>query len=142
MGQQSGRAMADIEIGDAIGPVEWVPTREIVQRYAAVTGLTDRRFLDPERARQTGFRRPIVPGPLSATFLARMLIDAFPGWRLRSFATSFRAPVGHGDRLTCWGTVTEKSWQEGEATIHCDLVAENQEGERVVIGTATLQPRG
>ena len=139
--ERTPRAFAEIEIGDEIGPVVRVPSLEVVQRYAAATGLTDRRFIDPERARQTGFLKPIVPGPLSATFLAQMLTDHFTGWRLRSLNTSFRAPVGHGDPLICWGTVTEKSWHAGVATIHCDLIAENQQGERVIVGTATLSRR-
>jgi len=140
-GERIPRAFAEVEIGDEIGPVVRVPTLEVVQRYAAVTGLTDRRFIDPERACQTGFLKPIVPGPLSATFLAQLLTDHFTGWRLRTLHTSFRAPVGHGDTLTCWGTVTEKNWHEGVATIHCDVIAENQQGERVIVGTATLSRR-
>lgn len=141
MSTSTAKAFAEIEIGDEIGPVVRVPTLEIVQRYATVTRLTDRRFVDPERARQTGFVKPIVPGPLSATFLAQLLTDYFPGWRLRTLNTSFRAPVGHGEPLTCWGTVTEKSYQDGLPTIHCDIVAENQQGERVIVGTATVQQR-
>lgn len=136
------RAFSEIEIGDEIGPVVRVPTLAVVQRYAAVAGISDQRFIDPETARQTGFLNPIVPGPLSATVLTQMLTDHFPGWRLRALHTSFRTPVGHGDTLTYWGTVTEKSEQDGRETIHCDVVTENQQGERVIVGTATLQRRG
>jgi len=135
------RSFADIEIGDEIGPVVRVATREVVQRYGTVAGLVDRRFLDLDRARQTGFLNPIVPGPLNATFLAQMLIDHFTGWRLRTLNNSFRTPVAHGDTLTFWGTVTEKSEAEGTATIYCDVIAENGQGERVIVATATLQPR-
>lgn len=131
------RSLAEIEIGDEIGPIVRVPTVEVVQRYGTVAGLIDRRFIDLERARQTGFLKPIVPGPLNATFLAQMLIDHFTGWRLCTLNTSFRTPVGHGDTLTCWGTVTEKS----KHTIYCDVIMENQQGERVIVGTATLQRR-
>ena len=132
------RPVADIEVGDEIGPVTRVPTTEAVKRYAEVTGISDRRFLDLDRARQTGFRKPIVPGPLSATFLARMLRDYFVGCQFRSLNTSFRAPVAHGDALALWGTVTEKAWQDGVATVYCDVLAENQQGERVIVGTAVL----
>jgi len=132
------KPFADIEVGDEIGPVTRVPTTEAVKRYAEVTGISDRRFLDSDRAHQTGFHRPIVPGPLSATFLAQMLRDYFGGWQFRSLNLSFRAPVAHGDTLTLWGTVTEKTWQEGLATVHCDLVAENQQDDRVIVGTAIL----
>ncbi|MCS6924407.1 MAG: MaoC family dehydratase [Candidatus Binatia bacterium] len=133
--------MSAIEIGDEIGPLTRTLTLADVQRYAAVTSLTDERFLKAERATQMGFHRPIVPGPLTATLLAKLLTDSFPGWRLRNFQVSFRTPVGHGDTLAFWGTVTEKGERDGVATIHCDVVVENQHGDRVIVGTATLVPR-
>jgi phosphate acetyltransferase len=135
------KPLTEIEIGDDIGPVTRTITLADVQRYAAVTNLTDERFLKTERANQMGFHRPIVPGPLSATILVTLLTDAFPGWRLRSFQASFRTPVGHGDTLSFWGTVTEKGEKEGMAMIQCDVVVENQQGDRVIVGTATLVPR-
>jgi len=103
--------------------------------------MVDQRFINPEVAQQRGFQHAIVPGPLSATFLARMLTAYFTGWRLQTFNISFRAPVRHGDTLTCLGTVTQKAQQDGIATLHCDLVAENTNGDRALVGTATLQPR-
>lgn len=135
------RAFADIDIGDEIGPVVRTPTREAVQRYMAANGMIDRRFLDADRAQEKGFLRPSVPGPLNAALLAQMLTDHFPGWRLRTLNTNFRAPASHGDAMTFWGTVTEKSEPEGVATIHCDVIVENRQGERVIVGTATLQRR-
>jgi len=134
------KTFADIEIGDDIGPVTRTMTANIVQHYADVVRIGDRRFIDPNVAREKGFNQPIVPGPLSATLLAKLLIDHFPGWRLQTFQVSFRTPVRHGDTLNFWGNVTEKSGDEGEktASIHCDVVVENQNGDRVIVGTATL----
>lgn len=128
-----------VEFCDEIGPVSWVPTRDIVRRYAAAAGVTDRRFIDPERARQVGFARPIVPGPLSASFLAKVLKNHFVGWRLTMLNTSFRTPVAHGDRLNCWGMVTEKKLENGVGCVDCDVVMENQNGDRVIVGTAVLR---
>ena len=141
MQEQVSRSFADIEFGDEIGPITRTFTLEDVQRYGAVTNLTDERFLKQERAQQMGFVHPIVPGPLSATCLARMLTDHFPHWRLRTFNVNFRTPVRHGDTLSFWGLVTEKSEQEEGGMVHCDMVAENQHGDRVIVGTATLVQR-
>ena len=107
------KSFDDIEIGDEIGPVTWIPTTEIVKRYAKAARIQDRRFIDPERARQVGFAKPIVPGPLSATYMAKILKDYFPGWRLKMMSTSFRTPVAHDDVLSCWGMVTEKKQDNG-----------------------------
>lgn len=141
MNEKAVKSFADIDIGDEIGPVARTPTREMVQQYMAATGMIDRRFLDANRAQEKGFLRPTVPGPLNAALLAQMLLDHFPGWRLRALYTTFRAPVPHGEAVTYWGTVTEKSEREGVATIHCDIVVENEQGERTIVGTATLQER-
>jgi acyl dehydratase len=137
------KAFADIEIGDDIGPVTQTVTAETVQHYADVVRIGDRRFIDLTVAREKGFNQPIVPGPLSATLLAKLLTDHFSGWRLQTFQVSFRTPVRHGDTLNFWGNVTEKSGEEGESTaaIHCDVIVENQNGDRVIVGTATLGPR-
>ncbi len=143
MAQKTFKAFADVEIGDEIGPVTKITTSEVVVRYAKAARITDQRFIDPERARQTGFSQPIVPGPLSATFLAQIVTDHFPGWRLKNFQVSFRTPVKHGDTLNLWGNVTEKSGDEadGSATIHCDVIVENQHGDRAIVGTVILGMR-
>lgn len=141
MSERPARAFDEIEIGDEIGPTTHVLTATVVQRFATVVRMIDRRFLDPAVAQQKGFTSPIVPGPLSANLLTQMLTDYFPGWRLRTLGLSFRSPVKHGEQLTCWGTVTEKGMSEGVPTVHCDLIAETAQGERAVVGTAILQPR-
>ena len=137
------KLFSDIEIGDEIGPVTRVPTTEMVLRYAEAAGIRELRFFfDPEQARQNGLERPIVPGPLTAGFLAQMLKDHFVGWQVRALQTTFRTPALHGEPLNLWGTVTEKTDQDGVPTVHCDIVAENQQGDRVIVGTATLSWRG
>jgi acyl dehydratase len=141
MNEQTLKAFDDIEIGDEIGPLTYAPTMEEIQRYASVVRMVDQRFINPEIAQRRGFHHAIVPGPLSATFLARMLTEYFTGWRLQTFNISFRAPVRHGDVLTCLGTVTQKDEHDGRVTIHCDLVVENANGDRALVGTAMLQPR-
>lgn len=141
MAEQEHRPFNDIEIGDDIGPVSYSPTIEDIRRYASAVRMVDQRFMSQEVAQQRGFQQAIVPGPLSATFLARMLTNHFPGWRLQTFNISFRTPVRHGDALSFWGTVTQKDEQQGVATIHCDMVVENGNGDRAIVGTATLHPR-
>ena len=131
----------EVEIGDEIGPLTYAPTLADIQRYGAEVRMVDQRFMSQEIAQQRGFQHAIVPGPLSAMFLARMLTNYFTGWRLQTFNISFRAPLRHGDTLTCVGIVTQKEEQTGTPLIHCDLVAENATGDRCLVGTAVLCPR-
>ena len=141
MSKRPAKAFDEIDIGDEIGPLMHELTEEVVQRFAAVVRMIDRRFIDPTVAQQKGFTSPIVPGPLSANLLTQMLLAYFPGWRIRTLSVSFRSPVKHGEHLSCWGTVTEKDISEGIPTVHCDVVAETAQGERAVVGTVSLQRR-
>jgi acyl dehydratase len=141
MNEINRKCFADIEIGDEIGPLTYSPTLADIQRYGTEVGMVDQRFMSQEIAQQRGFRHAVVPGPLSATFLVRLLTTHFFGWRLQTLTISFRAPVRHGDLLTCIGTVTQKEEQTGIPLIHCDLVAENTNGDRCLVGTAVLCPR-
>ncbi len=134
------RRFRDNEVGDEIGPVERAPTTEMVKRYARAVGMPPelRFFFDPEAAKAQGFARPIVPGPLNTTYLSQLVKEYFTGWKLRTLSTTFRTPAAHGQTLSYWGTVTQKDWNGGLATVHCDLVIENEHGDRVITGTAVL----
>lgn len=137
------RPFDGIEIGDEIGPIYKTPTTEMVLAYARVCNITGLKFFFHEKdAQQAGLSRPIVPGPLNATYLCQMLKDHFAGWRLQTFNTTFRTPIRHGETVSLWGMVTDKHAADGQPTIFCDLVVENEHGERAITGTAVLvQPR-
>ncbi len=131
----------DVEIGDEIGPVWKTPTKETVLRYADAVQITGLKFFFHQKdAEQAGLTTPIVPGPLSATYLCQMLKDFFVGWRVRSLHTMFRAPVRHGETIALWGMITEKNEEKGVPAVYCDLVVENERGERAITGTAVLVP--
>ena len=141
MSKLLSKPFADIEIGDEIGPLTYTPTLANIQRYGAEVRMVDQRFMSQEIAQQRGFQHAVVPGPLSATFLVRLLTTHFPGWRLQNLTISFRSPVRHGDTLSCLGIVTQKEEQNGMLLVHCDLLAENTNGDRCLVGTAILRPR-
>lgn len=138
------RPFDEVEIGDEIGPIHKMPTTEMVLAYARVCNITGLKFFFHEKdAQQAGLSRPIVPGPLNATYLCQMLKDHFAGWRLQTFNTTFRTPIRHGETVSLWGMVTDKHADDGQPTVFCDLVVENGHGERAITGTAVLvQPRG
>ena len=48
--------------------------------------------------------------------------------------------VRHGDTIALWGMITEKNEEDGVPTVYCDLVVENEHGERAITGTAVLVP--
>ena len=142
MNEQREKSFADIEIGDELGPVTRTPTTEMVHRYAAAVDIKALRFFfDPEEARKNGLQHPIVPGPMTAGFMTQLLKESFPGWQLKTMSTTFRTPALHGESVSIWGNVTEKSQEDGIATIHCDVVVENPRGDRATVGTSILTRR-
>jgi acyl dehydratase len=141
MSKLPSKPITAIDIGDEIGPLTYSPTLEDIQRYGAEVRMVDQRFMSQDVAQQRGFQHAVVPGPLSSTFLVRMLTQHFSGWRLQTLTISFRAPVRHGDTLTYLGTVTQKEEQGDTVLVHCDITAENDNGDRCLVGTAILSPR-
>jgi hypothetical protein len=43
-----------------------------------------------------------------------------------------------GDTITCTGTIVSKYEKDGLHLVDCDIVAENQGGEKCAIGNATV----
>ncbi|MBM4256245.1 MAG: hypothetical protein FJ147_10145 [Deltaproteobacteria bacterium] len=141
MNEIPAKPVTTIEIGDEIGPLTYSPTLDDIQRYGTEVRMVDQRFMSQEIAQQRGFQQAVVPGPLSATFLVRMLTKHFFGWRLQTLTISFRSPVRHGDTLTYLGTITQKEEQNRACIVHCDILVENGNGDRCLVGTAVLCPR-
>jgi len=78
----------------------------------------------------------ITPGNMSMGLLTA-LIEAWAGpGVLRRLGTTFRGLVLPGRTIRLCGTVTQKD--EPTRTVELDVWLESDEGERLVIGTATV----
>ena len=128
-----------VDIGDEVGPIWKTVTTEMVLDYADAAQITGLKFFfNKKDAEQAGLTTPIVPGPLNTTYLCQMIKDFFVGWRLRTLNTTFRTPVRHGETISFSGMITEKNEDDGVPTVYCDLLVENEQGERAITGTAIL----
>lgn len=125
-----------IEPGDDLPPREVALDRAFVTNYARFLDIAFPRFTDEEGARREGLPGQITPGVLSLALLARALLAWAPGAQLRRLGTTFRGVALAGSTIVIQGTVTEKD--DAARTIECDLWMESAEGDRLVIGTATL----
>ena len=74
---------------------------------------------------------------LSMALAGRALTNWLGHKALKKFGVNFRAVTLPKDVITVKGNVTKKYTEGGENCIDIDLVAENQRGEKVVIGNAT-----
>jgi acyl dehydratase len=129
------RAFADVEEGDELPVRELELSADQIRDYARAAGMWAPRFTDDEAARREGLPGMIAPGNLSMGLLGTM-VDAWAGvGGLRRLGTTFRGIVRPG-RLRLCGAVTQRD--DAARTVELDLWLENEDGERSVIGTATV----
>jgi acyl dehydratase len=126
----------DVEEGDELPTRELFLSKDQVRTYARAAGQWAPRFTDDEGARREGLPGMITPGNMSFGLLTT-LIEAWAGMgRLRRLGVTFRGLVLPDRKIRLCGSVTEK--RTAGRTVELDVWLESDEGERWVIGTATV----
>lgn len=126
----------EIEEGDEIPPLDLFLSKDEVRRFAKTAEMYVPRFTDDEGARAEGLPGMIAPGVMSMGLLARMISEWNSAASIRRIGTTFRSPVLPDRKVHLRGAVTQKN--EADHTAECDIWLENDDGERWVIGTATV----
>lgn len=129
----------EVQIGDALGPEEMYLSKDQVRSYARATGMYVPRFTDDEGARKEGLPGMITPGNMSLAILSKLVTDwvGASGARMVRLGTTYRQPVLPDHTIALHGFVTHKN--DAERTAEMDVWIENEDGERLVIGTASVQ---
>ena len=129
------RAFEDVQEGHELPERELELTADRIRDYVRAAGIWAPRFIDDEGARQEGLPGIIAPGNLSLGLLAGH-VEAWAGTgTLRRIGTTFRGLVRPGPIRLC-AAVTQRD--EATRTVELDVWLENADGERSVIGTATV----
>ena len=138
MGAEEG-FFEGVEVGTKIPPLVKNITREQLFMYAASTwdfypGHYDRAF-----AKSQGFKDIYLDGPMNAAFMAQLITD----WvgrqgTLSKLSLTYRAMVFPDDSLTCTGKVVDKYVRDGMKSVECEILLQNQDGETVALGRATV----
>ena len=130
------RVFDTVEEGDEVPARDFVLEKDQVRAYARAAGQWSARFTDDEGARKEGLPGMITPGNMSCGLLTGLL-EAWAGTgTVRRLGVTFRGLVLPGRRIRLCGTVTEK--HADLRTAEVDVWLETDEGERAVIGTATV----
>ena len=135
---QNEPTFESVKIGDPLGPQDFHLSKDQVRAYAKATGMWVPRFTDDEAARKEGLPGMITPGNMSLAILSKLVTDwiGVSGAHLTRMGTTYRQPVMPDHTITLQGFVTDKN--EDEHTAEMDIWLENEDGERLVIGTATV----
>jgi hypothetical protein len=130
----------DVEIGDDIGPIKRSVTDENVIEFVSVREkeITPSRFISKEVANSEGMPEAIVPGPMNIALMSQVLT----GWSdtvcLLKIDVVFRQTVPHNKDLTFSGIVTDKDETGDSTKLECDVVMENSDGVKLVIGAGVI----
>jgi acyl dehydratase len=131
----------ELTIGDTLGPLDLLVTKEQCRTYAKVSGFGEvaGRFTDEEAAKKEGLPGIILPGNMSLGLLSKLVTDwiGTSDARLIRMGTTYRVPVQPDHRLVLSGFVTNTNPTDRTAEI--DVWMENEEGERLVTGTSTVE---
>ena len=125
-----------LEPGDELGPLTIDLDGAFVRDHAIAMNMNAGRFTGDAEAKAEGLPGQITPGNMSLGLLARALLGWLPQARLERIGTTFRGLALAGVPARIQAMVTEKS--DADRRIECDFWMENEAGDRLVIGTATL----
>jgi acyl dehydratase len=129
----------DVNIGDELPPLVKNPIQQIqLTRYAGASGDFNPIHQDEEFARAAGMGGVFAHGMLSMGFVAQALTDWAGAGRVRKLGVRFAALVRLKDVVTCRGRVVAKSSKDDTHLVEVEVWAENQRGEKVVTGRATV----
>ena len=130
------RKLVEVEEGDELPTQELFLSKDQVRAYARAAGQWSPRFTDDEGARREGLPGMITPGNMSMGLLATMIEGWAGAGTLRRLGTTFRGLVLPDRTIRLCGAVTQRD--EASRAVELDVWIENDEGERTVIGTATV----
>ncbi len=133
----SVRRFDEVFEGDEIGPITRLLSKDEVRAYARACGVFFPRFTDDEGARQEGLPGMITPGNMSMGLLATLIESWAGAGALRRLGTTFRGLVLPDRTIRLCGAVTQKD--DDARIVELDVWLESDEGERLVIGTASVK---
>jgi acyl dehydratase len=129
----------DVKIGDELPPLRKGPIEQIqLTRYAGASGDFNPIHQDEAFARAAGMGGVFAHGMLSMGFVAQAVTDWAGAGRVRKLGVRFAGLVRLNDTVTCRGRVVATSWKDALGLVELDVWAENQRGEKVVTGKATV----
>jgi acyl dehydratase len=129
----------DVQVGTAMTPLVKPPIQQIqLTRYAGASLDFNPIHQDDEFARAAGMGGVFAHGMLSMAFVAQSLTDWAGAGSVRKLGVRFAGLVRLKDVITCKGRVLAKSSKDDMHLVDLEVWAENQRGEKVVTGKATL----
>jgi acyl dehydratase len=130
----------NVRVGDELPAMAKSPVDRVqLARFAAATNDFNPLYVDEVHAKSLGMPSVYAPSLLGMSFLGQLIGDWARGASLKKFNVRFTKLLWPGDTLVCKGRVSDRHGDGGKYFIELDVWAENQKGDLVLKGTATLQ---
>ena len=129
----------ELKLGDT-SEIRKVFTEEDVMAFAKISTDQNPAHVDKEYASKTMFKKQIVHGMFVGSLFSAIFGVQMPGLGSIYIKQSlkFTKPVYFGDEITARVTVKEIKLDRNRVVFDC--VAENQNGDTVIIGEAEIMP--
>ncbi len=128
----------DVNVGDNMPEFVTDPLAELqFVVYAGASGDFNPLHTVHAYGEKAGFGGVIGHGMLSMALTGRGVTNWVGHKALKKFGVNFRSVTLPKDVITVKGAVTKKYSEGGENCIDIDVIAENQRGEKVIVGNAT-----
>ena len=129
----------DVNVGDVLpdlvkGPIEQIQ----LTRYAGASGDFNPIHQDDAFAKAAGMGGVFGHGMLTMGFVGQCVTDWAGAGTVKKLGVRFAGLVRLNDVITCTGRVLDKSSKNGTHLVDVELWAQNQKGEKVVTGKATV----
>jgi len=135
-------SILEVTTGQTLSPLVKPPIeQELLRRYAVASGDHNPIHLDTDAARSVGLDAIIAHGMLNMAFLGQFVnqqIANDQGARVAALKVRYVGMVKPGDTITCLGTVKSRIEDEKATTFTLECQAQNQRGEAVTLGEATI----
>ena len=129
----------DVKVGDELPPLVKGPIQQIqLTRYAGASGDFNPIHQDDEFAKAAGMGGVFAHGMLSMGFVGQVVTDWAGAGQIRKLGVRFVGLVRLKDTVTCRGRVLARSSKDGVNLVDLEVWAENQKGDKVVTGKATV----
>lgn len=115
-------------------------TQENINLYAQASGDFNPIHVDEDFASKTPVGGTIAHGMLILAYVSQMLTAAFGrNWLVGGkLDVRFRAPARKGDTVILSGRIDKIEQNEAQTLITCGVLCQNQDGESVITGEASL----
>ena len=109
-------------------------------RYAGASGDFNPIHTVHNFAVKAGFKDGVIGhGMLSMAFVGQFITDWIGIKTIKKIGVQFRAVSKPRDVITVKGSVTKKYTDDGKNLVDCEYLATNQNGDKIIIGSATAE---